>query len=123
MGRVAVGKFGSPGSRARSERLKEQIENQVETLLILVATQGIAKEKRYFGFQSRLSSIHHGNPSAEILSIAPDYYTELPRLWFTTSTPFVSCSLEAFCLSTNGRPLLDVIRECRTPSMLVEKSA
>jgi hypothetical protein len=121
IGRVAFAKFGNPGSRARCERIKEQIDNQVETFLILVAKQG----ERYLGFQSRLSSVHYGKPSPEILSIAPNYYREQesPGLWFITSTPFMSCDLRAFCLSTNGRPLLDVIRECRTASMLVDKSA
>jgi hypothetical protein len=119
IGRVAIAKFGSPGTLGRCERIRSQIGNGIETLLILVAKQG----DRFRGFQSRLSSIHYGKPSAEIVNIAPDYYAgqEWPELWFIASTPFVSCALEGLCLLTSQRPLLDVIRECRTASMLVEK--
>jgi hypothetical protein len=121
-GRVAMAKFGDPGTRTRYEKIKNQIDDNVETLLILVSKQG----DRFFGFQSRLSSIHYGKPNAQIISIAPDYYRaeEWPgRLWFIVSSPFLSCALEGLCLSTNHRPLLDVVRECRTASMLVEKCA
>jgi hypothetical protein len=119
-GRVAIAKFGDPGSRARYERIKNQIDNNVETLLILVSKQGA----RFLGYQSRLSSIHYGKPSAEIIALAPDYYRaeEWPgRLWFVVSSPFMSCALQGLCLSTNHRALLDVVRESRTASMLVEK--
>jgi hypothetical protein len=119
-GRVAMAKFGNPGTLARYEKIKNQIENDVETLLILISKQGT----QFFGHQSRLSSIHYGKPSPQIAGIVPDYYRAedwLARLWFVVSYPFMSCALEGFCLCTNHRPLLDVVRECRTSSMLVEK--
>jgi hypothetical protein len=50
IGQVALAKFGQPGTLARSEKLKAQIERKVETLLILVVKRGA----RHFGYQSPL---------------------------------------------------------------------
>src|SRR5204863_6667409 len=100
--------------RARYAKIQNQIDNGVETFLILVSKQG----DQFFGFQSRLSSIHYGKPSAQIKRIAPDYYQiksiapdydgtrEWPELWFIVSSPFMSCALKGLCLLTNHRPLL-----------------
>jgi hypothetical protein len=51
-GRVSIAKFGSPGTRARCERLGSQIGNGSETFLILVTKQG----DRFLGYRSRLTS-------------------------------------------------------------------
>ena len=121
IGRVALAKFGNPGTLARVETLKAQIEQGVETFLVLVVKQN----NRFFGYQAGLTSVHYGAPDRKIIRIAPPYYSDLglsADLWFTVASPFVACALRDFRLSTNHRPLLDVIRECRTASMLVEKA-
>jgi hypothetical protein len=120
MGRVALSKFGKPGTLGRSERLKAQIERGIETLLILVVKQGA----RHFGYQSPLASIHYGKPNSEIVTIAPPYYAKLVKpagLWFIVTSPFLASSLKDFRLATNRRSLADVVSECRTSSMLVER--
>jgi len=64
-----------------------------------------------------------GKPTQEILSAAPEYYKHLdesPQLWFLVESSFKQVDLAKFRLTTNQRPLIDVISECRTPSMLVE---
>jgi hypothetical protein len=118
MGVVAVAKFGKPGTVNLVERLKEQIGR---THLVLVAK----RDGRFLGFESPLASVHRGNPTPEIISAAPTYYAkigEIAGLWFTVCSAFIDCDLAAFRLSSNQRPLLDVLRECRTSSMVVERA-
>lgn len=121
LGRVAIAKFGSPGTRARCDRLKAQIDGGLETLLILVTKQG----GQFLGYRSRLTSVHLGKADEAILSSAPTYYDDLSndaKLWFTVTVAFEPVSLEEFSLTSNGRPLLEVMRECRTASLLVEQN-
>jgi hypothetical protein len=120
MGRVSLAKFGQAGTRARSEKLKAQIERGVETLLILVVKQGA----RHLGYQSPLASIHYGKPDNQILSVAPPYYATLgpAGLWFIVTSPFVTSNLDDFRLATNRRPVANVVSECRTSAMLVERA-
>jgi hypothetical protein len=121
-GRVAIAKFGSPGTFARSQRLKAQIDQGTATFLILVTKSGA----RFLGYRSQLTSIHYGKPDSKLLEFAPPYYADLvetSELWFIAASPFLATALDGFRLSTNHRPVMDVITECRTSSMLVEKDA
>jgi hypothetical protein len=118
---VALGKFGTPGSVERVKILNTQIERGRKTYLILVAKDGA----RFVGFNSPISSVYLGKPNAQMLSIAPAYYRKLYEtqlLWFTVRSVFTPCDLQGFHLSSNGRPLLDVLNESRASSMLVEAS-
>jgi hypothetical protein len=117
LGTVTVAKFGKPGALDLVEKLTQQMGR---TSLILVAK----RDSHFLGFQSRLSSVVRGKPTAKMMSTAPTYYAnirEVAGLWFTVTGPFTDCDLAVFRLSSNQRPLLDVLRECRTPSMLVER--
>jgi hypothetical protein len=120
VGRVALAKFGQPGTAKRCELLTHQIKAGIETLLLLVVKRGT----RFYGFQSSLTSVYYGRQNEKLLTAAPAYYRDLndaASLWFIVDHPFEACDLKTFRLSTNGRPLLDVVSECRTSSMLVEK--
>ncbi len=122
IGRVSLAKFGSPGTLARSEELKAQIYEGIETLLILAAK----RDDRFLGYQSRLTAVHYGKPDKTILGISPPYYAKLGSpadLWFTVISPFVTAALKDFRLATNRRPVLEVMSECRTSSMLVERGS
>jgi hypothetical protein len=118
-GQVAVAKFGSPGTLARSEKLKAQLKQGIATFLILVTKSANC----FLGYRSQLTSIHYGKPDSKLLEFAPPYYADLPEtpeLWFMVASPFVRTGLEGFRLSTNRRAVMDVISECRTSCMLVE---
>ena len=120
LGQVALAKFGSPGTAKRAKTLQQQIDDGINTLLVLVAKRG----DRFLGYQSRLSSIIWGKPTATIKNATPSYYRYLdqtPELWFMVDTPFVQSDLTKFRLVSNHRPLLDVLGECRTSSMLIEQ--
>lgn len=117
-GRLAIAKFGNPGTTSRVTRLDGQIKQGIETRLILIVKQ----DDRFFGYESRLIAVHHGKPG-DLASFAPPYYAETgetPLLWFAVNSPFARCDLAQYRLVTNRRPLLHVISECRTATMLVE---
>jgi hypothetical protein len=106
----------------RAERLNDQIRSGRETLLLLVTKAGAL----FRGFQAPILSVHLGQPSTEILRIAPPYYAnfhENPRLWFVVGSPFLESQLTKFRLLSNDRPLLDVVRETRTSSMLIHQES
>jgi hypothetical protein len=117
-GRVALAKFGNPGTASRVEKLKAQIEEGIQTLLILV----VKRDDKFLGYQAPLSTVHHGQPG-ELATLAPAYYAKLgetPRLWFVVNSPFLRSELAGLRLATNHRPLVAVMSECRTATMLVE---
>lgn len=117
-GRLALAKFGNPGTGSRVDKLKAQIEEGTETRLILV----VKREDKFLGYQAPLSAIHHGKPGA-LASLAPTYYAktgETPLLWFVVNSPFTRCELAGLRLVTSHRPLVAVMGECRTATMLVE---
>jgi hypothetical protein len=121
LGNVAVAKWGQSGTRARADRLQRQIENGSETLLILVAKSG----GQFLGFQAPLSGVHLGKPTAQIRAISPPYYDQLGEgssLWCTVNRAFVPADLQNLHLASNERPLLDVLGDSRTTSMLVKSS-
>jgi len=118
-GSVTIAKWGQSGTLARADRLQKQVKNGSETLLILVAKRG----GQFHGFQAPLSGVHIGKPTAQIKAISPPYYEQLGEassLWCTVSRSFVPADLQNLHLASNGRPLLDVLGECRTSSMLVK---
>lgn len=117
-GRVAIAKFGNPGPAARYDALKTQIAEGAETLLILV----VKRDDNFLGYQSPLGDVRHGDPG-ELVRWVPPYYAKLgepPRLWFLVTAPFQRAQLAGFRLSSNRRPVVDVMRQCRTASMMVE---
>ena len=117
-GRLALAKFGNPGTASRVDKLKAQIEEGIETLLILVGKRG----DTFLGYQAPLSKIQYGQPGV-LAALAPAYYAktgETSRLWFVVNSPFVRSELASLRLVTNHRPLLAVMSECRTATMLVE---
>jgi hypothetical protein len=118
IGRVAFAKFGSSGTDERVSKLNAQIEEGIKTFLIIIGKQ----ESDFVGFQGQLSSVYRGKLTAQIDQITPTYYGELDMtagLWFILCTPLTRCNPKKFFLVTNERPLLDVVSECRTSSMLV----
>ena len=121
-GQVALGKFGSAGSHARQKAISEQIGEGVVTQLILVGKS----DGRFIGVCAPLSAIMFGPLSAEFSVYAPDYYSRLPTrpsLWFVVRQTFQPCSLRSLQMASSQRPLLAVMKECRTSSMLVTKSS
>jgi hypothetical protein len=72
-----------------------------------------------------LASVHYGKADQIILATAPAYYSDLgeqAKLWFTVIDPFELIDIEQLSLASTRRPLLEVMRECRTASLLVEKN-
>jgi hypothetical protein len=117
-GRVALAKFGNPGTASRVEKLSAQIEEGIETFLILVVKRG----DKFLSYRAPMSLIHHGAPGA-LAALAPPYYSkidETPRLWFVLGSPFTRSELANLRLATNKRPVVSVMSECRTATMLVE---
>ena len=118
LGKVALGKFGHSGSKTRADRLQKQIEDGYETRLLLVSkVMG-----NFCGFKAPLSAISFGRPTSDMVDFTPPYYRELdeqPLLWFIASGPFVETSLSRLHLATNDRPLLNVLGQCRTSTMLI----
>jgi hypothetical protein len=122
-GRVAIAKFGRPTASAKIAVIKSQLERGTETLLVLAIRLGAG---RFLGFGSPISAVHRGPPNAELLSLAPAYYRDLDEtanLWFILHARIVPHDLRGFRMRASQRPLLDVLHECRTSSMLVEASA
>ncbi|WLB48302.1 hypothetical protein QIH93_10080 [Bradyrhizobium ottawaense] len=80
---------------------------------------------QFLGYKSRLTSVHYGKADDILRAGAPAYYDDLgeqAKLWFTVIEPFEPADLGQLSLASNGRPLLEVMRECRTASLLVEKN-
>jgi hypothetical protein len=122
VGCVAFAKFGKPGTNARIAQLRRQIENGNSTLLILIMKRGA----NFIGFQSQMSAVHLGRPTSQIAAVRPSYYEKIyenPELWFVVNRPFAKADLKSIRLASNGRPLLDVLRDSRTASMLVENGS
>jgi hypothetical protein len=120
-GSVSVAKFGNPGTSVRRDQLLTQIDNGLEAHLILVTKTG----GKFCGYKSRMRAVHYGKAGNNILAGAPPYYRDLEeqaKLWFTVTDPFEPTNLDQFSLASNMRPLLEVMRECRTASLLVEQN-
>jgi hypothetical protein len=121
LGRVTVAKFGAPPKASSVERIERQLQNKVRTLLVLVTK----RDGEFFGLESELDAIHLGRVTQDLKAFAPQYYVELAysgSLWFLLRTPFKTSRLDAFRLSSNRRPVLKVMSECRTALLLVERS-
>ena len=117
-GRVALAKFGAPGTKERIQKLELQIEKGITTRLILIAKNG----NDFFGYQSPVTVVYRGPPTASLTALAPPYYRNLDTegsLWFVVESVFTRVDLNGFLLNSSGRRLSDVVKECRTSAMLV----
>jgi hypothetical protein len=122
LGRVAFAKFGQAGTASRAERLRQQILRGQKTFLIAV----VKREDSFFAFEARLGEVHFGPPTAQLSEWSPPYYKkiqEIPSLWFVLNGPLKAIDINLYFLLSNSRPLLDVVRESRTASMLVIRQA
>jgi hypothetical protein len=120
LGYAFVAKFGAAGTEGRAKKLRDQIVSGQRTNLIAVGK----RDGSFIGYQAKLYGVVIGKPTQEKLSASPPYYSDMEsegRLWFQITERFAPTSLQRFKLVTNGRPLLDVLSECRTSSMLVSE--
>jgi hypothetical protein len=121
-GVVAVGKFGAPMPVLQCLQLGEQLAGGVETWLHLVFKKGGS----FNGLRGRVKELFLANDKRATFLKYPNYYAQLPvkpSLWFVLSSQLEPYSLESLRLQSNARPLLDVLRECRTTLMLVTEHA
>ena len=119
-GELAVAKFGAAIGPQTLDRITQQLANDTDTYLILVAKNVVS---RFLGHRARILSVHLANKSSQFERLAPPYYAELglaPALWILVNEEFAPTDLREFRLTSSGRPLIDVLQECRTATMLVE---
>lgn len=120
LGQAWIAKFGTPGTEERANTLKFQIEQGRKTFLVLVAKRGM----RFLAHEAPLVSIHYGRADSQILKLAPEYYSRLDQsaaLWLAVRRLLQLSDLARFRLASNQRPIVEVLSECRTASMLVER--
>jgi hypothetical protein len=123
LGHATVAKFGRPATAYTVERLQRQIKKGIRTRLILVVKTNDTRRKTYVGYQSEIGSVRLGSPTEELRKAAPTYYRLLAYgagLWFTVCASFKICDLTKARIASNKKPVLEVLRTSRTPSMLVE---
>lgn len=115
-GIVIIGKAGAGFKNSKIESLNSYIEKYGFLVLFLFS----AKQKKLY--KAKVISVSNNLPSDS--SLYPNYYTELSeiKLSFTTielieENPII---LEVVRLETNKRNIVDVIKSCRTPCMIVE---
>ncbi len=116
-GSVALGKFGRSPSFARLAPLEEQIEVGTPTSLVAI----VRRDRVYKAFAAPLREVRRGG-SAPDKSIVPVYYGTLeehPSVWFVLGGPLTPTRLEDLRMTQTGRPLSDVLGECRTALMFV----
>jgi hypothetical protein len=100
------------------ERLTRQIEAGTKTLLVAVTK----RDGVFYGFQAAISGVYLRLPTKQVGECIPPYYKEIdenPSLWFVLNGSLTTSKLGDFCLLSNGRTLLDVVKETRTASMLI----
>ena len=89
-------------------------------LIVVTKSAGV-----FTGLSSPIEEAFTGTPKNEQRRFVPAYYSDLdikPNTWFLLSDLFRPICLNEFILSSNARPLLDVIAETRTVAMLVQKT-
>ena len=118
-GRVSLAKFGRSVSQARLAGIRNQIENGVPAYVILVFRVAVW----FTGFSARLRTIVDDGTSPPKTSI-PTYYDDLEvgdaSCWFELDGPLTQTELDGLRLTTNDRPLLEVLKECRTSLLFVQ---
>jgi hypothetical protein len=117
---VLFAKFGASVVSETLDILNNQIRRGRKTQLVVISKV----RKSFIAHHARLGAVHLRQPPPEYERFVPDYYQDLqqvPSLWFRLDSPFEACDLKDLRLASNKRSLLDVIRECRTPAMLVEE--
>ena len=115
-GSVALAKFAGDKKRPNMTGVLAAIEAGHTPFLYLVFKQN-AEYKSVRAPVSQILFARDPHPFQ-----CPRYYTDLqltPSLWFILSSPLEPSSLEGLHLLTNGRPLQQVLAECRTVMMMV----
>jgi hypothetical protein len=121
MGKTSFAKFGH-NIRPTVEKIRGHISKGHNPLLVLTIKRGT----NYLGYSSPITSIYDGKPRAELIAYAPSYYCKIDPTfasishWITVERPFEKFDLAGLRLASNKRPLLEVLKECRTSTMLVE---
>jgi hypothetical protein len=118
-GAVGFGKFGAP----LSNRIIREIEAKTTErprLFVVVKRQG-----KFFGWQAAIKSVQEKWSSGEQGAPVPDYYLQLsnrPSSAIFLKSRFRPTDLKDLYLTSNDRPLLEVMSECRTSVMLVRSA-
>lgn len=113
---VALGKFGKPFSRAGRKVVQRQLDEGVQTFLYLV----FKSKGQFLACRAPIQSLHPDRPDSDLRAPFPDYYVKKPSYWFVLSGELVKADLGQLVLTSNSRPLLDVVAETRTPLMIVQ---
>jgi hypothetical protein len=119
-GLTTFAKFGRLPSSASLKQLSSQLEEGRECYLVLVAKV----DQTFVGFEAPLVSVHVGRPTSTLTTVAPRYYSQLVeegQLWLSISRGFKDSDLSKWRLRSSKRPLLEVVRECRTSLIFVER--
>jgi len=122
-GVVAFAKFGSPLSETVLKELNGAKNSPFSRLIIVYR-----RDDEFYGFGARIKSAIRPTEAEQSPTVLyPSYYDALineglvapPKSYFVLSTPLDPIDLHRFALNSNGRPLLSVLRECRTSTMLI----
>ncbi len=116
-GTVALGKTGKPLADPTIERA---LTTARPSLLVLTRHKDV-----FHGYTAELKNIISGHIKPEESQV-PRYYRHLMkdiRSWLMIGPlkPIESSELASYCLCSNQRPLLEVLRSTRTANMLVYK--
>jgi hypothetical protein len=126
-GSVWVGKFGASWHKPKCDDYNNAISHGQKIYLYLVTKN----ESGFIGYRAKICEVILSDCKRTL--IYPEYYHLLgrqpilldtalaakPSMWFHLSEPLRLHALEKLKLFTNKRPLIDVLKECRSTLMLV----
>jgi hypothetical protein len=118
-GKVAVAKFGTPFSRVVFGAITQAIRANAATLYLVTK-----EDDEFFAWAGRIVSIGtFSGAESGLVDLFPEYYRSLlnaPTSYLCLGSELREASLRGLMLASNTRPVLDVMRECRTAMMLVQ---
>jgi hypothetical protein len=127
---VGVGKFGASWDQARCDEFTTAIASGVIKYLFLVSKTATG----YLGFRAKISEVFLAKNGHGRIFAFPDYYNQLhrqpglfdsvlatkPSMWFILAERLNPHSLKNLRLCSNGRPILESLKDSRAATMLVQ---
>lgn len=94
---------------------RELIAGKLPIFILVTKMNGLFK-----GHGARLSGFVDSPKDAQSLRLVPEYYRDDKlSVCALLTTPFKPIQLDGFFLQSNNRPLVEVLSQCRTATMLV----
>ena len=123
MNKVFFCKFGARPNEKMIERLRDQIASKMTTFVYF----SVRVKKDFVGYRAEMGSIEPRAWDPNMRRFAPPYYDAINQeiyngcLWLEIRSEISRCDLMNLRLFSNKRPLLEVLHETRTASMMVEQ--